>query len=164
MVKGLLASLWRWLPSTVRRRLVVALNQRFTVAAAVAVFDDDGRVLLLRHRFRPGSGWGLPGGFLIAHEQPEAAVRRELREEVGLELGDLRLVHVRTLAVANQVEVLFRARPNSAPLVRARFEVDDLDWFDSNALPEGLSRDQKRLIEKARESVLGTSSSVDRGA
>jgi ADP-ribose pyrophosphatase YjhB (NUDIX family) len=164
MVNGLLSSLWRSLPKGVRRRLVVALNQRFTVAAAAAVFDDRGRVLLLHHRFRAGSGWGLPGGFLAAHEQPEAAVRRELREEVGLELDDVEIVLVRTLAFANQVEVLFRARPHGDPTVRARFEVDELGWFDPGALPDGLSADQRRLVERARNGSVRPSAGADRGA
>lgn len=164
MVKGFLSALWRRLPKGVRRRLVVALNERFTVAAAVAVFDDDGRVLLLHHRFRAGSGWGLPGGFLSAREQPEAAVRRELREEVGLDLDDVELVLVRTLAFANQIEVLYRARPNGEPTIRARFEVDELAWFDLGSLPDGLSGDQRRLVERALDGVRSTSTDADEGA
>jgi 8-oxo-dGTP diphosphatase len=151
MVKSALSHLWRRLPKGVRRRFVVLLNQRFTVAAAAAVFDDRGRVLLLRHRFRTGSGWGLPGGFLNAGEQPEDAVRRELLEEVGLELVDLELVQIRTLRGANQVEALYHARPGGAAAVRAHYEVAELAWFSLDNLPEGLSADQRRLVRLATE-------------
>jgi ADP-ribose pyrophosphatase YjhB (NUDIX family) len=63
------------------------------------VTDEAGHVLLLQHRYRPGfqkgGGWGIPGGFIQPREQPEAAVRRELREEIGLEIEQPEFAFVR---------------------------------------------------------------------
>jgi 8-oxo-dGTP diphosphatase len=56
----------------------------------VVVIDDDGRVLLVRFRFRDGrTVWTTVGGGVEAGETYEAAARRELLEEAGLdaELG-----------------------------------------------------------------------------
>jgi len=58
----------------------------------VIVTDDDGRILLMRRA--DTGGWGLPGGFLEPGESLEEAARREVVEEVGLELGELTLVGV----------------------------------------------------------------------
>ena len=77
MAKNLLAGLWRGAPRWVRRAGVLLTQARFTVTAAVVATDERGRVLLLKHVFRGGSGWGIPGGFLEAGEQPEEAARRE---------------------------------------------------------------------------------------
>ena len=63
-------------------------HARFTVTAGAVIFNDKGEVLLLKHRFRAGSGWGLPGGFMETDEQPIDALRRELREEIGLEVEE----------------------------------------------------------------------------
>jgi ADP-ribose pyrophosphatase YjhB (NUDIX family) len=49
----------------------------------------DGKVLLI-HRRNPPLGWALPGGFIEYGETIEDAVRREMKEETGLELEDLR--------------------------------------------------------------------------
>lgn len=49
--------------------------------------DADGRVLLGRRVVDPGKGlWDLPGGFLHEGEPPVDGLRREVREETGLEL------------------------------------------------------------------------------
>jgi ADP-ribose pyrophosphatase YjhB (NUDIX family) len=125
---------------------------RFTVTAGAVVLDEGGRVLLLRHVLRKGSGWGVPGGFLTTGEQPEEAVRRELREETGLELDSVELAFVRSLEHVRQVEIIFRCTMSAAALERLEkgFEIDRAEWFAHDALPAGLSADQRRLIERAR--------------
>jgi 8-oxo-dGTP diphosphatase len=153
MRKNLLAGLWRRAPRWVRRAGVWATQARFTVTAAVVATDDAGRVLLLKHVFRGGGGWGIPGGFVEAGEQPDEAARRELREEAGLELEDLRLVHARTLRRPRQIETLFAARAADPARARAASgEVSRAEWFAPDALPAGLPRDQRRLIGRALES------------
>ena len=59
-----------------------------TLVAALALIDGDGRVLLAR---RPAGKamaglWEFPGGKVEAGETPEAAVIREAREELGIDI------------------------------------------------------------------------------
>ena len=123
-------------------------HTRFTVTAGAVIFNDKGEVLLLKHRFRAGSGWGLPGGFMEKGEQPIDALRRELREEIGLELDDVKVFAARSFKKPKQVEVLFRARANAQVQSRT-VEVERAEWFALDALPEGLPRDQRVYIERA---------------
>ena len=118
------------------------------MTTAVAIFDDEGRVLLLEHVFRPDNGWGLPGGFMSGGEQPEAGMRREIREEIGIELEAVELLFARSLGRLRQVEIYFRARAVGIPEPRS-FEIKRAQWFALNALPPDLSRDQIRLIDQA---------------
>ena len=127
-------------------------HTRFTVTAGAIIFNEDGKILLLKHTFRAGSGWGLPGGFLEAGEQPLDALRRELREELGLEVEDVQIFIARSFRKPKQVEVLFRARAGGSITPRT-MEVERAEWFSLDALPDGLPRDQRRLVEQAAKTV-----------
>ncbi|MFL6230453.1 MAG: NUDIX hydrolase [Pyrinomonadaceae bacterium] len=152
MLKNLLAKVWRASPARLRRAGVWLAEPRFTVTAGAVVLDGRGRVLLLKHVFRVGSGWGIPGGFIERGEQPEEAIRRELREEAGIELAETRLVAARTLRRPRQIEILFLARASRDAEARASSaEISRAEWFDAAALPAGLAKDQRRLISRALE-------------
>jgi ADP-ribose pyrophosphatase YjhB (NUDIX family) len=157
MLKRLVAAVWLGAPRFVRRAGVWLVQPRFTVTAGAVVLDESGRVLLLRHTLRKGSGWGIPGGFLARGEQPEEAVRREVREETGLSLEGVELAFVRTLGKLNQVEVIFRASMAAAALegLRKNFEIDRAQWFALDSLPEDVSADQRRVIERALSAACG---------
>ena len=148
MLKKLLGALWRGAPGSVRRLTMRLTQPRFTVTAGAVVVDGQGRVLLLKHVFRAGSGWGIPGGFIEKGEQPERALRRELEEEIGLRLEDVELAFVRTLRRPAQVEIIFRCRPQGRFAPRS-VEIKSAEWFAPDALPPALGRDQRQLIERA---------------
>ena len=148
MLKKLLGLVWRTTPRRMRRWSALVFQPRFTVSAGAVVVDAEGRVLLLKHVFRSGAGWGIPGGFISKGEQPEEAIRRELKEETGLELEETRFAFARTLARTNHVEIIFRCRPRGHAAARS-IEINRLEWFALDRLPESLGRDQRYLIKRA---------------
>lgn len=149
MWKSLLGKVWRGAPKSARRWSVWLVNPRFTVTVGAVVRDAQGRVLLFNHRFRMGSGWGIPGGFLDKGEQPEEGLRRELREEAGMDIEEAELVFVRTHKRPQQVEIIYRCRVRQREARSESIEIRSSEWFALDALPEGLTRDQHRIIERA---------------
>jgi ADP-ribose pyrophosphatase YjhB (NUDIX family) len=132
------------IPSSVRLRIIRSTQKRFTVSVAAIITNGNRKVLLLEHIFRPQkSGWGIPGGFLEHGEQPGEAIRRELREETGIELTGVTMLRVRT--INRHVEIMFRAETSDEPEVRSR-EIRSVGWFAVGEMPEEMSSVQKRLV------------------
>ena len=152
MWTSLLGRVWRGAPKRVRRWGVWLWEPRFMVTVSAVVSDEQGRVMLLKHEFRAGSRWGIPGGFIERGEQPLEALRRELREEIGVELEGAQIIHVRTLSPQSQVEINFRCRLRAGAAGEATpqsFEINRVGWFAPDALPPDLAPDQLRIIKHA---------------
>jgi ADP-ribose pyrophosphatase YjhB (NUDIX family) len=143
-----LAALWRRLPAKLRRRTARIGHPHFAVTVGAFIFDYRGQILLLDHLFRPDDGWGVPGGFINKGEQPEDALRRELREEIGIEVDQVQILFARTLPKTGQIEIYFRAKAIGHPEPRS-FEIKSSGWFNPEDLPATLSKDQRRLIARA---------------
>ena len=148
MFSELLGAIWRRLPTTIRRRVSQFGQGRFTVTVAAMIFDEAGRILLLEHVFRADNGWGVPGGFVARGEEPLEALHRELREEANIELDDIQFLFARALDAVQQIEIYYRARAIGDP-TPSSFEIKGAAWFPLNALPPNLSKDQRRLIQRA---------------
>ena len=145
MLINIAGTIWKKMPKGMRRWLTRRFQTNFTVSAAGIITNEKDEVLLLNHVLRPISGWGLPGGFMNTGEQPEAALRREIREETGIELTNVGLAHLRTLY--QHIEIIFTGRAVGNPHVKSR-EITDLGWFGLDHMPAEMSQDQRSLILK----------------
>jgi ADP-ribose pyrophosphatase YjhB (NUDIX family) len=145
MLKKAARYAWKILPRYFRLKVIRITQHKFTASAAVVILNARNEVLLLNHVLRPFSGWGLPGGFIDRGEQPEDAVRREIREETGLEIDDVRMIRVRVLG--SHVEMVFAARSTGEARVMSR-EIMELGWFGVHDVPRDFSRAQHELIKQ----------------
>ena len=72
-------------------------TDRPNVSAGAVICDEQGRVLIVDPVYKPY--WNLPGGGVEAGEDPKEACRREVMEELGLDLEIGRLLVHATLSV-----------------------------------------------------------------
>lgn len=113
--------------------------------------DGGGEVLFVRHTYGERGSWELPGGGLRRREQPEAAVRREMREELGIDLVDVREVGRVEVAAHHKRTLLhcFAARTGGAPLRLAAAELAEARWAPHDAPPQPLGPDAAALLRLA---------------
>lgn len=140
------------LPRGVRRRVVRAMSPSYTVGAICVITRDDGRILLVRQRYR--HHWGLPGGLLERGESTAAAARREVAEETGL---DVELVGEPAVVVEpgpQRVDVVYRARARAGQaldeVVPRSPEIEELRWFPPDGLPDLQEETSTAVVALAR--------------
>ncbi len=147
MLITLAGSIWKAIPGGLRRWLIRLAHPTFTVSVAGIITNERDETLLLNHVLRGTvSGWGLPGGFLEAGEQPGEALQREIMEETGLELIDLRLLSCRTMR--RHIEIIMIAKSLGEAKVKSR-EISDLGWYPIDHMPAEMSLNQKLIIRNA---------------
>ncbi|MGO1077670.1 NUDIX domain-containing protein [Inquilinus sp. CA228] len=117
--------------------------------------DESGRLLLVQRRREPEAGhWGLPGGKVDFGETVEAAVRREIEEELGVVLrldGLLCLVdQIDRDAGTHWVAPVYRAAITKGdPANREPAALAAIGWFALDALPQPLTLATRAAIEAA---------------
>jgi 8-oxo-dGTP pyrophosphatase MutT (NUDIX family) len=104
--------------------------------AAALISRDDGHVLLVRKRAT--ESFMQPGGKIEAGEHPQAALRRELSEELGIEVDPNEMIYVGryTAPAAHELGRLVDAeifRVAVARSVSPGAEIEEILWLDPNA-------------------------------
>jgi len=103
------------------------------LGAAAFVFDDDGRLLVVKEnygRFR----WSLPGGAVEDGESPENACVRETLEETGVGVQIEHLVG--TYALPDITVYAYRcAIVSGEPALQPTEELTAVEWLSPDAIP-----------------------------
>ena len=128
-------------------RALVGHRPLVLVSAGVLAFHARGRLLL--HRRADDGSWDMPGGCLEPGETLEAAARREVREETGVELGALTLLRVlsgpelfRQYPNGDQayhVAAVYEARDVAGTLSAGAGEAIEVGFYPLGALPRPLA-------------------------
>jgi ADP-ribose pyrophosphatase YjhB (NUDIX family) len=126
--RRLMYQLWRRLPPFGRRLAVSVAAPKITMGVCAVIRDAQGRVLLAHHTYRR-QAWGLPGGFIKQHEDPSAALERELAEELGVsaEVGPILAADMagRHLTLYYQVTIAAAPRPDGVEIDTFRYTTRD---------------------------------------
>ena len=103
--------------------------------AVIVRVEKEGRILLARHAYRDREVWACIAGHLDAGETAEECVRREVREETGLEVDDIRYRGSQHWPFPNQLMLAFTARWVSGEIRVQEEELLEAGWHDPGALP-----------------------------
>ncbi len=103
--------------------------------AVIVLVRDGNRCLLTRKAGWVPGRYGLVAGFVDNGECLEGAARREVQEEVGVEVTDLRYVGSQNWPFPSQLMIGFVAKYAGGELRIDREELEDARWFPCEALP-----------------------------
>jgi len=115
-------------------------------------------VLLIERGREPFKGkWALPGGFVDMDEDLETACRRELEEETGLRVGELK--QFKTYGSVDRdprgrtISVIFYAFPEKELIPLAGDDAAKAQWFLLDNLPE-LAFDHQQIIDEFTSEIM----------
>lgn len=129
-----------------------------TVRVRVVIINESRDVLLVREVIDPYH-WSLPGGGVARRESPVAAARREVREELGLDIAPARfdergsIVASRNGANYDIVCFVLTIAATEVRAIRAsKLEIRELRWVSLDALPGSLSAGTRVVLGQLRDS------------
>ncbi len=130
------------------------MSGRSVAGVGAIVFDERGRVLLIRRAHAPAAGtWSLPGGHVEPEEPTALAAEREVLEETGLQVRAER--HLETVRIEHEgfdytIDEYLCALPPDAPAPRAGDDAADVRWAAQSELEAlGVSPLTLRVIADA---------------
>ncbi|MFD5562921.1 NUDIX domain-containing protein [Kitasatospora griseola] len=151
-MKKVAVKLWRIIRGPMQWRVLWVWHAKFMVGVTGIVRDDEGRVLLLKHRLWPeGRQWGLPSGYANKGESFEETVVREVREETGLTVEVGELAYLKS-GFKLRLEVAYEALLVGGRIEVESFEILEARWFSPDDLPEGLQESHRELIHRQWQS------------
>lgn len=129
------------------RAFLLSLFSKRTVGARALVIQND-QILLVKHTYMPG--WCTIGGGVDAGESGLQALRRELKEEVGIDLQESPPIlgfYYNYHQKRDDYVIVYICKKFSKKKVVSR-EILEEEWFLFNELPHDISPGTKRRIEE----------------
>ena len=131
---------------------------RPAVTVDAVLISPKHSVLLIERGREPYMGkWALPGGFIEIDEELEAACRRELMEETGIGVGELKQFKAFGGVFRDPrhrtISVIFYAFTDEELAAKAGDDAAKARWFPIDQLPE-LAFDHQLILEEFKTEIL----------
>ena len=128
------------------------MDEKPKVGTAMIITRDD-KVLLMKRKGPHGTGtWSTPGGHLDFGETLEDCAAREAKEEVGVDVFDIRFRAVTNdIFVADNkhyITIWLEGSPVGEPSIVSEQEVEEIGWFAWDSLPEPLFLPLENFVKK----------------
>lgn len=149
MLYRLLLTIFRLLPERAQETAEWLLSTKTTLGVSVVAFDDEGRVLLFQHRYKPRGSWQLPGGHAHRGEAPGDALRRELSEEGGAVVKPVELIDIHVTQRWPARTTLHYTGTLKLPPQRTTVEVTGWRLWHVDALPARIPPHHRAVIAAA---------------
>ncbi len=144
-----LLKIWKKLPFGVNLKVWIMglINDQFLIGVTGIFFDNQNRILLVKHSYRGNGNWSLPGGYIKKGEHPMEGLEREVEEETGYVVSADTRLKIRTDRNNARLDITYVGKfigGNYKPST----EITEANFFKFKNLPI-LPTDQLVFIDRA---------------
>jgi mutator protein MutT len=124
------------------------MNRLFHIRRARIIIQNEQDEALLIRGWTSGNRWELSGGGISKHETPAEAIKREVQEELGINIPASELVYMDTVSYGYEATI-FRAVISKDTIVkRNEWEIVETRWFSEVEIPSRVTKITQLALEK----------------
>lgn len=132
------------------------------IAVAALILNEKGDLLLVRRGSEPGKGlWSIPGGAVELGESLEQALKREVKEETGLDIKSLKLLDIFEVVekehsgrIRYHYVILDYIVEKCGGFLKPATDVSDAKWVSMEKIDSyNITKSLRKLIDKHRQSI-----------
>jgi mutator protein MutT len=127
-------------------------NTFYRVTLKAYITNDNGEILVTREDDGVSQFWALPGGGLDHGELPKAGLKRELQEELGVDIDVQEVAHVKTFYLDRKdawlIWIVYRATLRSTDFTYG--DVSEAKFINPEELADSTDLFEKGIVETAR--------------
>lgn len=112
------------------------------------IIRSNEKILLVKHGYGK-SWWNFPGGGIKKGESPEQSIKREVKEELKIELSNIKYIGKLLSTKEYKIDTIhcFVADAKKEDIRRNEIEIQEEDWFLLMNLPKPLSPIAQRVLD-----------------
>lgn len=127
------------------------------------IFDADNRLLLVKPSYK--DHWSIPGGVVDQNESPRIACLREIKEEVGLELSEVRLLCIDYVSAVQEKDenlqfIFYGGVLTTSEILKIKLNQSELSEHKFVEVSEALSKVSKKLSKRLPKCLIALKDST----
>ena len=118
-----------------------------TIGVKCLIQNQNSEYLLIKTTYS-GDYWTIPGGGCYRKESLEDTAMREVKEEVGVHITELKQLgsYVSEAEYKKDTVYLYTAKTQQAEIIRNPREIAEAKWFSKDSIPQSRSRSLKEIL------------------
>ncbi|MGD9201612.1 MAG: NUDIX domain-containing protein [Chitinispirillia bacterium] len=145
VVPSIKYTIYKILPVNIRWKISYALTDKFLIGMIYFV-ENDNSLLLVKQTYQ--NKWGLPGGWLNKNESFAECAQRELFEELGAKVSNIRIIEIHKVPKAQVIDIVIKCTINNSDIGINDNEISRFSFFKKDSLPNGIIHTHKPYIER----------------
>jgi ADP-ribose pyrophosphatase YjhB (NUDIX family) len=131
------------------RKIYWFLVRPKTTGVKCLIQNKNNEYLLIKTTYS-GDYWTIPGGGLHRNESLENAVMREVQEEVGIPIMEMKQVgnYSSELEYKKDTVYLYTATTNQSNITKNSREISEARWFTKDSIPQNISKSLNIILSK----------------